>query len=797
MQGRRRPRALAEPRLLGPPVVWEQPQGIPCRQGPARTGEGLGWRRDLRLFGHHTHGQPPERPKGRHPSRLKARRSSSSSSGRLQTHSTEPSAALASEPSQDDGSRAFLSIAEITPPSASESVPSPSFPAMRGSSSLPGGVARSSYQRLHSSRRAAAASPRARGSPQPGAESSGNLAAGDLWGRSEEQRVPGQCGVLGDDAGGGAAASRGTSAAGSAAGPQGAVGGAEDAVPAVCHEPQAEDLPGGGDIDGMDTMGGADSDDDGDDDGNEEAPCLPVPPLQAYDSTGSTGARLLVADEGHSQPQEVRPKGYLMFHADYEGGNIESAKASPDLTEYEVTIRHDTMAPRYRLWFWFTVSNAVSGQRAIISLVNFSKTRSLYRHGMTPIVRSTSRPAWERLPQRSVFYYKSPRHKNGYVLSFVFIFDEAADEYEFAYAHPYTFTRLQRQLASWDRAALPHCRRELLCRTPQLRRVDVLTICEPPGACLKAEEEPNELSEQWVESTKLLLPEGLRRTASGKGARRPVVVVSARIHPGETPASFVCHGLVEFLLSDAPEAAALRRAATWVVVPMLNPDGCFMGNYRADFGGVDLNRMWTAPSRELEPSLFHTLRLLSKYSSHPMFDADLYIDIHAHSTSKHGFLFCNPIPEDRSTPATLERSVRLPKLLDAHMVGFSLGACRWDADPSKSGCARRVAASRCPDTLCYTLEASFFHCPDPNTTRKDDASTKSAAGALSSAAGHALRGASAAADRTGWPWPNTEEGFLLMGRQLAHALFDFYKLQKPGTGRSAHSGRLSARQQRR
>jgi hypothetical protein len=101
---------------------------------------------------------------------------------------------------------------------------------------------------------------------------------------------------------------------------------------------------------------------------------------------------------------------------------------------------------------------------------------------MTPIVRSTSRPSWQRLPPKSVFYYRSSKHRNAYVLSFVFVFDEADDEYEFAYTYPYTYTRLQRQLASYDRLALDCCRRELLCRTPQLRRVDVLTICDPPGA---------------------------------------------------------------------------------------------------------------------------------------------------------------------------------------------------------------------------------------------------------------------------------------------------------------------------
>ena len=64
------------------------------------------------------------------------------------------------------------------------------------------------------------------------------------------------------------------------------------------------------------------------------------------------------------------------------------------------------------------------------------------------------------------------------------------------------------------------------------------------------------------------------------GQVRPVVFVTARVHPGETPASFVAHGLVDWLLGSTKQAEQLRQGVTLVVVPMLNPDGVFLGNYR-------------------------------------------------------------------------------------------------------------------------------------------------------------------------------------------------------------------------
>jgi murein tripeptide amidase MpaA len=50
----------------------------------------------------------------------------------------------------------------------------------------------------------------------------------------------------------------------------------------------------------------------------------------------------------------------------------------------------------------------------------------------------------------------------------------------------------------------------------------------------------------------------------------------------------------------------LRKSLLFVVVPMLNPDGTFLGNYRCDSLGTDLNRSWASPDPLTEPTLMAT-----------------------------------------------------------------------------------------------------------------------------------------------------------------------------------------------
>ena len=93
--------------------------------------------------------------------------------------------------------------------------------------------------------------------------------------------------------------------------------------------------------------------------------------------------------------------------------------------------------------------------------------------------------------------------------------------------------------------------------------------------------------------------------------QRKSVVLTARVHPGETVGSWMMRGLIYFLTDpNDKEAKLLRENFVFKVIPMLNPDGVINGNYRCSLVGCDLNRRWKTPSKILHPTIYYAKELI-------------------------------------------------------------------------------------------------------------------------------------------------------------------------------------------
>ncbi|KAJ8977327.1 hypothetical protein NQ317_018609 [Molorchus minor] len=377
--------------------------------------------------------------------------------------------------------------------------------------------------------------------------------------------------------------------------------------------------------------------------------------------------------------------------------------------EYDLFIRPDTCNPKLRFWFNFTVDNVKLDQKVIFNIVNISKERNLFMGNMTPLVKSSSRPKWQRIPKKNVFYHKSAVHQGHYVLSFSFGFDKEEDIFHFCLAPPYSYTRLQSFLNILEKKAThlsDNFKREVIANSVQKKRLDLITI----GSLDKNQSK----------------------------SKRRVVAIMARVHPGESPSSLICQGLMELLISSHSIATVLREHIIFKIIPMLNPDGVFLGNYRSTVMGADLNRSWHIANQWCHPTIKAVIDMLLVLDGNKELQLDFVVDIHAHA-SLHGCFVYGSTYDD---VYRYERHILFPKLLATTSEDYIPENTMFNSDNSKIGTARRHLCSLLSNRVnCYTFEVSIF--------------------------GYKLKGSEVTI-------PYTEESYMRCGRNLARTFLEYY-----------------------
>ena len=203
---------------------------------------------------------------------------------------------------------------------------------------------------------------------------------------------------------------------------------------------------------------------------------------------------------------------------------------------------------------------------------------------------------------------------------------------------------------------------------------------------------------------------------------------TSRVHPGETPGSFVMNGIIRFLLNEHDKSAQiLRENFVFKLIPMLNPDGVYRGFYRSDSLGRNLNRYYTNPNLNEQPQIWAIKEICWEYRQNLLF----YMDLHAHASKRGCFIYGNYMPEFLKQIDAFTYC----KILSLNCKNFDYeGSCFSDKNMcakdkkdglSKEGCGRVSVHRWTGIPYSFTLECNYhsgrsFNILPPCSTLSED-----------------------------------------------------------------------------
>ncbi|XP_045919245.1 cytosolic carboxypeptidase 2-like [Micropterus dolomieu] len=375
----------------------------------------------------------------------------------------------------------------------------------------------------------------------------------------------------------------------------------------------------------------------------------------------------------------------LEFESRFESGNLQKA-VQVGVYEYELTLRTDMYTRKHTQWFYFRVRNMKAGVNYRFTIINLMKSSSLYSQGMRPLLYSERAAkekgvGWQRTGSNIKYYRdcnQNTRDNNGdtnalYSLTWTLQFPCDSDTCYLAHCYPYTYSHLQRYLRriSSNPAVASYCTLRVLCHSLAGNAVYVVTITSREGSRVE-------------------------------GRTKKAVVVTARVHPGETNSSWMMEGFLDFLLGDSEDAQLLRDTFVFKVVPMLNPDGVVVGNYRCSLAGRDLNRNYKTLLRDSFPCVWHTRNMVERLMTET--DVVLYCDFHGHNRKNNVFMYgCN----NRGDASQKLHERVFPLMMSKNASNkFSFKSCKFRVQKSKEGTGR-IAMWRLGIKNSYTMEATF------------------------------------------------------------------------------------------
>ncbi|XP_064602281.1 cytosolic carboxypeptidase 2-like [Liolophura sinensis] len=373
----------------------------------------------------------------------------------------------------------------------------------------------------------------------------------------------------------------------------------------------------------------------------------------------------------------------LLFESRFECGNLGKVVQIGEY-DYELWLKYDYYTHKHTQWYYFQVNNTRANKLYRFTIVNFMKPDSLYNNGMKPLMYSEKEAqqrkiGWFRCGS-SIKYYRNNKmystakgDKPFYSLTWTVEFTHDNDTAYFAHCFPYTYTDLQDYLmeVSNDPIKSKICKQRVLCRTMAGNLVYILTITSPS-------QNPQDVK------------------------YKKAVVITSRVHPGESNSSWMMKGFLDYLTGNSADAKLLRDTFVFKIVPMLNPDGVIVGNYRCSLSGRDLNRNYKTMLKDSFPPVWHTRNMIRRLSEER--EIVVYCDLHGHSRKQNVFIYgC----ENRYSANRRLRERIFPMMLHKNAPDkFSFDSCKFKIQKSKEGTGRIVMWNM-GVMNSFTMEATF------------------------------------------------------------------------------------------
>ncbi|PIS42206.1 MAG: hypothetical protein COT24_04665, partial [Candidatus Kerfeldbacteria bacterium CG08_land_8_20_14_0_20_40_16] len=302
------------------------------------------------------------------------------------------------------------------------------------------------------------------------------------------------------------------------------------------------------------------------------------------------------------------------FNSAFEAGNGETFTKpyTSDATKVSFNSELDGVGPlgpctdnRKQNWFYFSMNNALN-QSLQFTLINATAS-------------SNENTDWvDHKPVYSydqVTWYRIASYGSASDVNWVYTFPGGgakftSDTVYIAHGIPYTYTNSENDITTWS--ASQYVTVTDIGNSVQSRMMHLVTIQDTNSPVA--------------------------------AANKKVYWFIARQHPMEPMGSYGIKGVIDFLIGTTDEAKLMRRSSIFKIIPMMNPDGAYLGHTTANAEYCNENREWTDVAPESWPTFLTdpTIETNEVYNAHYAIhdwmingtpaDAEVITDFHTRCT---------------------------------------------------------------------------------------------------------------------------------------------------------------------